>query len=248
MGFHTVTLFVLFGVFNSSRCFFVRPVKENDVGRLRIFSSEIRTILSEESDISLQQCRRDFGKTCFSSASALAAALTQFPSKSFGSVGTLPEFNDTNAILQGITIDVADSSQNQAMISFLEDGFDCKVLRKRISGTLEETWLGFGPEQLSVPSGFQLPVSSFAQYGGHSSIHLRYDSKSSKALYTSGEPAPGDNIAFLQLGVPGYRISQMVGASCFISSTRFARRLLGSLNFSPIFRSRMGEIFSMRMV
>lgn len=59
-------------------------------------------------------------------------------------------------------------------------------------------------------------MSSLAQYGGHASIHVRYDPLSTVALYkrSSGEynnePAPGDSIAYLQLGVPQYRISQMV--------------------------------------
>ena len=65
--------------------------------------------------------------------------------------------------LQGITIRVADPSQEKAMIAFLEDGFDCRVLRKRIRGSLTETWLGFGPEQLTVPSDFTLPVSSLSR-------------------------------------------------------------------------------------
>ena len=79
-----------------------------------------------------------------------------------------------------------------------------------------QQWLGFGPETLSIPDSFTFPVSSFSQYGGHASIHIRYDPKSTKLLYkrSSGEynnePAPGDSIAYLQLGVPQYRISQMV--------------------------------------
>ena len=77
-------------------------------------------------------------------------------------------------------------------------------------------WLSFGPETLSIPQSFTLPVSSFSEYGGHSAIHLRYDPFATSPLYkrSSGEfnnePAPGDSIAYLQLGVPQYRISQMV--------------------------------------
>jgi hypothetical protein len=70
-------------------------------------------------------------------------------------------------------------------------------------------WLGFGPEQLSIPRDFELPVSSFAQYGGHASIHVRCDSKTTAPLYRIGDDTPGNNIAFLQVGVPGYRVSQM---------------------------------------
>lgn len=46
-------------------------------------------------------------------------------------------------------------------------------------------------------------------YGGHASIHIRYDAKSSSVLYRTGDAAPGDNVAYLQLGVPTYRVSQM---------------------------------------
>ena len=132
------------------------------------------------------------------------------PERATAAVGTLPEFTDTNAILQGLTIKVADQSQQNAMIQFLENGFEFQVLRKRIRGSIEETWLGFGPEQLSVPPDFKIPVSSFAQYGGHASIHLVYDAKMSAPLYRTGDSAPGDNIVYLQVGVPAYRVSQMV--------------------------------------
>eukprot|EP00580_Thalassiosira_gravida_P014310 CAMPEP_0201682160 /NCGR_PEP_ID=MMETSP0494-20130426/51481_1 /ASSEMBLY_ACC=CAM_ASM_000839 /TAXON_ID=420259 /ORGANISM="Thalassiosira gravida, Strain GMp14c1" /LENGTH=436 /DNA_ID=CAMNT_0048165917 /DNA_START=27 /DNA_END=1337 /DNA_ORIENTATION=+ len=103
---------------------------------------------------------------------------------------------------------------------FFLDGFDgMKVLRERTGGgggAVKDTWLGFGPETLSIPPTFELPVSSLSQYGGHAAIHVRYDPKSTAILYkpSSGEfnnePAPGDNVAYLQIGVSQYRISQMV--------------------------------------
>lgn len=125
-------------------------------------------------------------------------------------VGSLPELADTNAILQGLTVNVADQSQQDSMISFLQEAFDFKVLRQNQAGPITDTWLGYGPEQLSIPESFELPVSSFGEYGGHASIRVRYDSKSIDALYRKGADAPGDNIAFLQVGVPQYRISKMV--------------------------------------
>jgi hypothetical protein len=132
------------------------------------------------------------------------------PASSTAAVGSLPEYADSNVILQGITVQVADKSQQDAMIKFLSDSFDCEVLRKRIRGSVEETWVGFGPEQLSIPKDFTLPVSSFGKYGGHTSIHVVYDERITSPLYRIGDAAPGDSIAFLQLGVPNYRISQMV--------------------------------------
>jgi hypothetical protein len=113
-------------------------------------------------------------------------------------IGTLPEFADTNAIVQGITVNVADESQKDTMIRFLENAFDFKTLRRRIRGTVDETWLGFGPEQVSIPETFQLPVSSFGEYGGHASINVRYDSSITTPFYRQGDDAPGTNIAYLQ--------------------------------------------------
>ena len=94
-----------------------------------------------------------------------------------------------------------------------------KVLRERNDGGGEG---GVGRREVWLP-GFVLPVSSFGEYGGHASLHVRYDPSSSSSvgggtppLYarSPGEyndaPAPGDNVAYLQLGVPTYRISQMV--------------------------------------
>jgi hypothetical protein len=162
-----------------------------------------------ENNASLSKSRRSFVTDSLIGSSLLAAS-TFFPQSTVASIGTLPEYADTNNILQGISIRVADQSQQKAMIAFLEDGFDCEVLRKRIVGSVEETWLGFGPEQLRIPDDFQIPVSSFAKYGGHASVHLIYDAKETTPYYRIGDGVPGNNIAYLQMGVPAYRISQMV--------------------------------------
>jgi len=61
-----------------------------------------------------------------------------------------------------------------------------------------------------VPGDFELPVSSFSKNGGHASINVRYDSQSVAPLYRQGDDEPGNSIAYLQLGVPGYRISKMI--------------------------------------
>jgi hypothetical protein len=152
----------------------------------------------------------DSRRSFLAQASLLSTSLlVSLPISAGAAVGSLPELADANAVLQGLTIRVADQSQQKSTISFFTDAFDFKVLRKRITGTVEETWLGFGPEELSIPTDFTLPVSSFDTYGGHASIHLVYDSQSPAPLYRTGDAAPGDNIAFLQVAVPGYRISQM---------------------------------------
>lgn len=58
---------------------------------------------------------------------------------SLAAVGTLPEFSDTNAILQGLTVNVADQSQQKSMIEFLINGLGFQVLRQRIFNNIEET-------------------------------------------------------------------------------------------------------------
>lgn len=63
---------------------------------------------------------------------------------------------------------------------------------------LRTQWLGFGPEQLSIPDDFKIPVSSFGKYGGHASLCVRYDNQARAPLYRIGDEAPGDNIAYLQ--------------------------------------------------
>lgn len=59
--------------------------------------------------------------------------------ESQAAVGTLPEFSDANVILQGVTINVADQSQQDSMISFLKDAFDFQILRQRKAGSTTDT-------------------------------------------------------------------------------------------------------------
>ena len=54
-------------------------------------------------------------------------------------IGTLPELQTTNAVLQGITVTVADQSQLESMITFLTNSFDFKVLRQTTEGTVTNT-------------------------------------------------------------------------------------------------------------
>ena len=72
-------------------------------------------------------------------ASSCAAGIVASPAVAGAAVGTLPEFRETNAIIQGITVNVADKSQQDAMIDFLVNGFNFKILRKRIDGPVEDT-------------------------------------------------------------------------------------------------------------
>jgi len=172
---------------------------------------------AEEIDVLLSSNAATSRRGMMTKATVLASAsflpvLYGFPKISSAVVGSLPELTDTNAFVQGLTINVADGVQQKAMIDFLINSFSLEVRRQRIQDSVEETWLGFGPEQLSVPDDFELPVSSFSKYGGHASIIVRYDTISTVPLYRQGEDTPGNNIAYLQFGVPGYRISQMIAS------------------------------------
>lgn len=103
-----------------------------------------------EDDINIQDDSGDHANGAQSRrqmmAKAVALASASFLPAVFGSpqissaaLGTLPEFADTNAIVQGLTINVADASQQKSMIEFLIGAFDFVVQRQRIQGTVEET-------------------------------------------------------------------------------------------------------------
>jgi hypothetical protein len=83
-------------------------------------------------------CRRSIlTSTVLAGSSMLLGGLNIGPANA--AVGTLPEFADTNAIVQGITVNVADQSQQTQMIQFLTGAFDFQVLRRRIKDSVEDT-------------------------------------------------------------------------------------------------------------
>lgn len=180
---------------------------------------------NDDSDGQTETTRRSLlqqGLLATATATLATVTTSNIQPANAAALGTLPEFSDANAIFQSLTIDVADKQQYDETIAFFTSGFDgMKLLRQRNGGDtggllVKDAWLGFGPETLNTPPNFELPVSSLALYGGHASIHLRYDPSSTALLYKrsggefNNEPAPGDNLAYLQIGVPLYRISQMV--------------------------------------
>jgi len=59
-------------------------------------------------------------------------------------------------------------------------------------------WLGFGPEQLSIPDEFEIPVSSFNTYGGHASICVQYDANALTPTFKQGDDTSKNSIAYLQ--------------------------------------------------
>ena len=68
-----------------------------------------------------------------------AALIASSSSNANAAVGSLPELSDTNAVFQGVTIDVADLSQQDSMIAFLQGGLNFKVLRQRRVGSVTDT-------------------------------------------------------------------------------------------------------------
>jgi hypothetical protein len=75
-------------------------------------------------------------------ASFAAARGLLRPDSAQAAIGTLPELQDTNAVLQGLTIRVTDPSQQKQMITFLQDAFDMDVLRGTPDGL---DTVSFGP-------------------------------------------------------------------------------------------------------
>lgn len=84
----------------------------------------------------------DTRRSVLKKASLVAGSLaTSFVVSEYAqaAVGTLPEFSDTNAVLRGLTVNVADQSQQDSMIGFLTDAFDFQVLRQRKVGSTTDT-------------------------------------------------------------------------------------------------------------
>ena len=87
-----------------------------------------------------QQSRREMmTKTVALASASLLPAVFGSPEMSSAAVGTLPEFSETNAIVQGLTINVADASQQKLMIEFLLNSFSFEIQRQRIQDSVEET-------------------------------------------------------------------------------------------------------------
>ena len=93
----------------------------------------------EENDVPMEPSRRNMLFQGLTVGSALLAGGAIHVQDSSAAVGTLPEFSETNAILQGLTVNVADQSQQKSMVEFLINGLGFKVLRQRIRGPIEET-------------------------------------------------------------------------------------------------------------
>ena len=94
------------------------------------------------------QSRRSILHQCLATGAALSASQL-FPSSASAALGTLPEFADTNAILQSLTIDVTDKQQYDDTIAFFTSAFDgMKIMRQRNNngGGIKDTVSYFNPK------------------------------------------------------------------------------------------------------
>ena len=77
-----------------------------------------------------------------------ATAAAAFPRRADAALGSLPEFRDTNAVFQSLTVDVTDQDQYARTIAFFTLGFDgMTVLRERNGGPVKETVRALSPRR-----------------------------------------------------------------------------------------------------
>jgi len=207
---------IIYNVVNSFSIKSINNAQGSKLSLLKLYQNDNNKINDEgeqlqSSDNNDELNRRSMLLKTITSPIAAIGLSSSLIKPSNAAIGTLYEYSNTNAILQGVTINVADKSQQNAMIQFLTQSFiGFKVLRQGTIDGVTDTWIGFGPEELKVPDDYEFGVNSFAMYGGHASLHIRYDAQSSNVYYRGpGTDMLGDNVAYLQVGVPSYKISRM---------------------------------------
>ena len=118
LAFYLSTLSEAFGVAYSSSSGGRRATVKRMVKRWASGDDTAANNKCDHDDSSDYTSRRRF----LESASAVAASSLLFSADTAqAAVGSLPDFADSNAILQGLTVKVADPAQDKAMVSFLED-------------------------------------------------------------------------------------------------------------------------------
>lgn len=84
-------------------------------------------------------------------------------------IGDLPEWVPDQRFTQHLVINVPDMA---AALAFYINGLQMQVLRSRIVGGQNSTFVGFGPETLTTPGDWYPGVSSFGVYGAHFALEL----------------------------------------------------------------------------
>jgi len=98
----------------------------------RISNADDQDEYQKEKMVTSNNTRRSILKQVISTSAILSSSLLTGGSIANAAMGTLPEFEDTNAIFQGITIDVTDKASYEQSIEFFTSCFDgMKVLRER---------------------------------------------------------------------------------------------------------------------
>jgi hypothetical protein len=116
---------------------FVTPVPKSDPYLLKAVADDSHADHQNQEDVISSARRAVLSSAALATGSLMLGGA--LPEAANAAVGTLPEFSDTNAFIQGLTVNVADKPQQEAMINFLVNGFDFQVLRKRIKDSVEET-------------------------------------------------------------------------------------------------------------
>jgi hypothetical protein len=84
-------------------------------------------------------------------------------------IGELAEWAPDQRFTQHLVVNVPDMA---AALSFYLDGLQMKVLRSRIVDGQNSTFVGFGPETLTMPGDWYPGVSAFGSYGAHFALEL----------------------------------------------------------------------------
>lgn len=144
--------------------------------------------------------RRDAFSTTLKGAAALSglAATGTAPTHA---LGELPEVAQLSRLPAHAVVKTQDMA---ALVDFLTKGVGLRVLRtEKAADGAEVNFVGFGPEQLVIPSEFQPGLSTFADYGGHFSFKL--------VSVPEDEPLDvGFGLAYFKLGMPFYRFSKVL--------------------------------------
>lgn len=128
-------------------------------------------------------------------------------------IGQLSELQNYSMILQDIcfSIPVANGTNIQRDCEALTALFinNCRILRagarKLENGiSYQNAVLGFGPDCYTVPRDFSPGISSFKQYGGHSTITLQ------ESLEGDQYQNWGNGLRFIKVGADTIRLSKAV--------------------------------------
>jgi len=84
-------------------------------------------------------------------------------------IGELAEWAPDQRFTQHLVVNVPDMA---SALSFYMDGLQMQVLRSRIVDGQNSTFVGFGPETLTMPGDFIPGVSAFGSYGAHFALEL----------------------------------------------------------------------------